>query len=137
MTLPYFVAMSRPRSSRFFRLMLGVLLVFVVGEPGIVDACPIHGNIALLTGRAVPQGGGHQVAAHKGTPAGAHHEHNGSCSCLGLCTSGALAVVLPSPAITPVAVEVTSTESLRFFVEVRWHTAPPHARPFATGPPAA
>ena len=128
--------MLRRRSSIIFRLVLAPLLPFMVGEPGIIDACPVHGNIALLTGRTTPPAVAHQVAEHQSSPAGGHHHHK-ACSCLGLCTAGATVAALPAPHQNAFAVEVLSSETQRFFVEVRWQSASSHERPFATGPPAA
>lgn len=128
--------MMRRRSSLIFRLILAPLLPFVVGEPGIIDACPVHGNIALLTGRNTPPVAMHQAAAHQSSPASGHHDHKG-CSCLGLCTAGATAAVLPAPGGTTFAAEITSVDPQHFFVEVRWQSTSPYERPFATGPPAA
>jgi hypothetical protein len=124
--------------SRIVHALFAVWFATVLGDPGVLHACPMHG--------------GHG-AAHAPVPA-AEHQHGGAasghgsesmpvpdasapCTCVGHCAAAPAALPLPVPATVQVA-EVVA--------QVRRRPAPPGhdapaspalRLPFANGPPTA
>lgn len=135
--------MRRPWWFRLVAALCGIWLVLVVGEPGVVHACPTHGGTASA---ATSVQSGHAMAGH--SMASAHaaqdargatapaHEHQG-CTCIGCCIGGtaiaplrAAPVVLASIVATPTGVAIASAALLP-------RPGPQHAQPYPTGPPRA
>jgi hypothetical protein len=132
---------------------MALWVALVVGEPGIVDPCPVHGNVASAAGVAsetAPPADAH-AAAHATAPAvaggGAHggvphsapapqHQHK-DCNCLGCCTGGVVAAILPTIQVVAFTATISEPEFGRPPVEIRARVAPAHTLPYTTGPPLA
>ena len=122
---------------------MALWVALVLGEPSLVHSCPVHGGGAAAVGQHGDMAGmaGHAAATH-GAPAsnrdgGQRHHH--ACTCPGDCTSTGTgpAALLPSPDVTVDAAERLVVAAAAPTAESRRaRPAPPHALPFANGPPA-
>ena len=121
------------RQTRWFRTIATVLAVWfplIVGEPGVVHACPAHGGGAATAVAA--------TAHHHGMPHGSQpgHDHH-DCTCISCCVGSVVAAPAPvAPttvfvdAIRDVVASYPATASLA-------RQAAKHSRPYTTGPPRA
>ena len=129
--------MRRPWWTRLAAAVLGIWLVLVMGEPGIVHACPTHGGGAVHGG-AMSHAGGGVGAAHHGA-GGSHapaHEHQG-CTCIGCCVGVSAAALIARAPTTAIAVALVPVVAARTSVALLPRPGPHHSRPYPTGPPRA
>lgn len=121
------------RQTRWFRTIATVLAVWfplIVGEPGVVHACPAHGGHGATSVAA--------TAHHHGMPRGSQpgHDHH-DCTCISCCVGS----VVAAPA--PVAPTTVFVDAIRDVVASYPATATlarqtaEHSRPYTTGPPRA
>lgn len=128
--------MRRNGLTRPAAILFAIVLVLGLGEPGIVDACPIHGNIGLWMGRDTAPDMVHAGAHHGGSPTDSKHQGK-DCHCLGLCTSGVVVALLPTTPLAQFSATEVSTETADYTAPAASAPAAPHSRPFSTGPPRA
>jgi hypothetical protein len=131
------------RSSRFkpIAVLLAVWLPLIVGEPGVVHACPTHGAPAVVA-RSAPHAIGGMAEHHHATaePKSSHdsapgHDHH-NCTCISCCV-GSVAAPATQVAVTTVVVALYETRSLQPAVQALPSLAPDFSRPYPTGPPRA
>jgi hypothetical protein len=140
----------RPLALRCGAAILSVWLTLVVGEPGIVHACRMHGDAKGVPAATAPvhdlastdaQHGGHQGHAaleHSAAttpestqPAHDHHD----CTCIGCCAGGPSTAVVPgapSVQVPTATVEVAVVDAPMGMLP---RPGPRHSRPYPTGPP--
>jgi hypothetical protein len=129
--------------SRPLAAFLALWVALFVGEPGLVHGCPVHGGIVAAAAPGHDGGGSRMAVMGDAHAAPAHQHHQGGhhgCTCPGDCTAGSSVVpALPAAPTTGALVEPT----YRVVADGRPveaslpRLAPPHALPFANGPPAA
>jgi hypothetical protein len=121
------------RQTRWFRTIATVLAVWfplIVGEPGVVHACPAHGGAAATSVAATAH---HHGMSHGSQPGHDHHD----CTCISCCVGS----VVAAPA--PVAPTTVFVDAIRDIVASYPATASlsrqaaEHSRPYTTGPPRA
>lgn len=137
------------RRTWWFRPLATLLTLWfplIVGEPSLLQPCPMHGSMFVASATTPASHAAHHGAAghaaHQAAhaPASGHHStpgHHHICTCIGCCTSSAaVASTFEGPATTiivatyePVVGHATG-ESL-------YHAEPEFSRPYTTGPPRA
>jgi len=129
------------RRTSWFRpiaVLLAVWLPLIVGEPGVVHACPTHGAPAVTRAQhtSVATAEHHHAAAaqqsHDSAPSHDHH----NCTCISCCTGSVAAPATPV-AVTTVVVARYETRSLQPGAQSPPSLAPEFSRPYPTGPPRA
>jgi hypothetical protein len=131
--------------SRLFHALFAVWFAVVIGDPGVLHACPMHGG----------HGTSHAAAASSASDASDQHESHGAstsgqasdeapppdasapCTCVGHCSAAPAALPLPAPAtvhVADVAAEVRRPASAPAPVVA---PEPALRLPFANGPPTA
>jgi len=79
------------RQTRWFRTIATVLAVWfplIVGEPGVVHACPAHGGAAATSVAATAH---HHGMSHGSQPGHDHHD----CTCISCCVGSVVAAPAP------------------------------------------
>lgn len=123
------------RRKSWFRAVATVLAVWfplIVGEPGVVHACPAHGGGATSTAATVAMAH-HHAASHDSQPGHDHHD----CTCISCCVGS---IVAAPAAVTPVTAFVEAIFDLGAKsapVPSLPQQAPEYSRPYTTGPPSA
>jgi hypothetical protein len=138
-----FIMMRRTPWFRALATYLAVWFPLVVGEPGIVQPCPMHGGVVTTASTAPsPSHSHHGVGAgqtghadHAPASAPTHDHH--ACTCIGACAgSAAVALTTAAPGI-PAATVAFRPASILPRGERLARPAPYFARPYTTGPPRA
>jgi len=122
-------------------MLLAVWLPLIVGEPGLLHPCPMHGALATAIGSArhAPAGvaehhhaSSQQQTSHNRAPG---HDHR-NCTCVSCCTGS---VGAPSTPVTVTTVVVALYEVGRGqrAADLLPSLALDHSRPYPTGPPSA
>jgi hypothetical protein len=136
------------RRTSWFRALAACLAVWfplVIGEPGVLQPCPMHGAVAAATNSAPTSAHAHHVAASgevshathapADAPAPPHNHH--ACTCIGAC-AGSVAVALTTSAPElPALTVVYRSASILPSGERLARPAPSFSRPYTTGPPRA
>jgi hypothetical protein len=140
--------MRRSRWTRPFAALFAVWFALMLGDPGTLHSCPMHGGHGGHGGApaaaATASGHGahgahamHDVASadamsHDGAQ---HHGKTGPCTCMGQCCAASILAPLPAVAALHVPVTVARVEQ-PLLVAVGDAPASPDLRlPFANGPP--
>jgi len=121
------------RQKRWFRAVATVLAVWfplIVGEPGVVHACPAHGGVAVSTPAPTAH---HHGASHGSQPGHDHHD----CSCISCCVGSVVAAPAPAGPTTAFVVAIRDADTGRSTAPSRPRQAPDYSRPYTTGPPRA
>lgn len=144
--------MRRSRWTRPFAALFALWFAVILGDPGMLHSCPMHGAHGVHGGAhaAAAAGGGHDMAASHsmhGLHAAAewdapaqhgpqHHDKTGPCTCVAQCCVASVVAALPTVAATHVPATVASVEP-PLHVAIGDVPASPDLRlPFANGPPA-
>lgn len=142
----------RARWTRPFVALFALWFAVVLGDPGLLHSCPMHGGHgaahAMASATDAQQARGahdahmmHEVAdgamqhdAQQGAP---HHDRTGPCTCVGQCC--AMSAVASVPAVAAVHVPTAVSRAEPPLVVALGHApASPDTRlPFANGPPLA
>jgi hypothetical protein len=134
------------RISRPLNALFALWFALVLGDPGVLHSCPMHGghgaahSAATATAPATPAGHaahGAPAAEHAAADAAPHHDAPVTCSCVGHCC--AASAVAPLPQVTALHVPEPVAEPrhpLAAPASVA-PTAPDLRLPFANGPPTA
>ena len=147
------------RSARWNRPLaafLALWVALVVGEPSLVHSCPVHDGMAAAghgshvaamatvmempaSSRSAHGADASTTTAPADTPAPSHQDGHHGCTCPGDCSAGsASAPALPAPPTGALVVATyRAVAGARPAAASRPRLAPPHALPFANGPPAA
>jgi len=122
---------------------LAVWFPLVVGEPGVLQSCPMHGGAVATTTSTAPAAHSHHAAASAEVSHGSHapasapsHGHH-ACSCIGACAgSAAVALTTSAPELPAVTVAYRPASILPSGERLA-RPAPSFSRPYTTGPPRA
>jgi hypothetical protein len=132
------------RFSRPLNALFALWFAMVLGDPGVLHACPMHGghgathSAAAASPAAHGEHSAHAMSAAEAAPEAGHHgDTPAPCTCVGHCCA--------APAVAPVspAAAVAVPEAV---AEVRRPLAAPSSDPtpspdlrlpFANGPPTA
>ena len=139
------------RRTPWFRALATCLAVWfplVVGEPGVLPPCPMHGGAVAETNAAAPAAPApvthsHHAAAsaevsHGSTaPANSPTHGHHACSCLGVCAGSASVALTTLPPELPAVTVAYRPASLLPSGERLARPAPSFSRPYTTGPPRA
>jgi hypothetical protein len=125
------------RQKRWFRTVASILAVWlplIVGEPGVVHACPAHGGLATATAAATS----HHHAAPHSAPHGSQpgHDHH-NCTCISCCVGSVVAAPAPVAPTTVFVAAIRDSGVSHPAVASLTHQAPEYSRPYTTGPPRA
>jgi hypothetical protein len=132
------------RFSRPLNAIFALWFAMVLGDPGVLHSCPMHGGHGAVGAAAAAAPAGHEGhSAHGSTSASSSAEtgqHRGTpapCTCVGHCC--AAPVVAPLPTVTSLHVPAAVAEVRHpLAVPSRDVPASPDTRlPFANGPPSA
>jgi len=120
------------RQTRWFRAaatLLAVWFPLIVGEPGVVHACPAHGGVVATTSAAtMPH---HHGAPHGSQPGHDHHD----CTCISCCVGSVVAAPVPVAPATVFVDAIRDAETGHPAVASLPRQAPEYSRPYTTGPP--
>jgi hypothetical protein len=136
--------MRRPvRYTRPFSVLFALWFAVVLGDPGVLHSCPMHGaGHGVATSHHMAHASHHDEVAHgathaeHGSPAGDGHHAPGPCTCVGhCCAAPAVAPLAVAPAVY-VPVEVLAEHRALQSAPSVPRAAPTIRLPFANGPPA-
>jgi len=133
------------RFSRPLNAIFALWFAIVLGDPGVLHSCPMHGGHgAAHAPAAAAASAGHEGHAAHGVAAesapahgGQHQDTPAPCTCVGHCC--AAPAVAPLPKVAPLLVPAAVAE-VRHPMAAPSSDAPasPDTRlPFANGPPTA
>ena len=134
----------RARWTRPLAALFALWFAFVLGDPGLLHRCPMHGGHGMASATA-SAGGEHHMAAHGEHASASHapshdasrHDKTGPCTCVGQCCVAATAATLPTVAAAYVPATVSRAEPSLLVAFVVAPAAPDTRLPFANGPPIA
>jgi hypothetical protein len=118
------------RKKSWFRALATVLAVWfplIVGEPGVVHACPAHGGVAAAASTMAH----HHGASHDSQPGHDHHD----CTCISCCVGSVVASPAPAAPATVFVAAIRDADTAHLAVASLPRQAPDYSRPFTTGPP--
>lgn len=142
----------RARWTRPFIALFALWFAFVLGDPGLLHSCPMHGDHGTAhtmasAGTMQQMHGAHDAPAmhdaasgmqHDSQQGSPHHGRTGPCTCVGQsCVTSAVASV---PVVAAMQVPTTTIARAEQPLVVALGQAPasPDTRlPFANGPPTA
>ena len=123
-------------------MLFALWFAIVLGDPGMLHTCAMHGGHGGHGAAAAPAAHGAQMAlgahgaTHHGAPADApRHDAPAPCTCIGHCCAVTVAAPLPSLATIPVPVAVAEERHPLDAPSVDAPAAPDRRLPFANGPP--
>jgi hypothetical protein len=147
----------RARWTRPFIALFALWFAVVLGDPGLLHSCPMHGghgaaHAAASAGDVHQAHGAHGAhasddvasagamqhdAQHDAQQSAPHHGKTGPCTCVGHCC--AVSAVASVPATSAVHVPTTLARAEQPLVVALGHApaAPDTRLPFANGPPTA
>ena len=134
----------RARWTRPLAALFALWFAFILGDPGLLHACPMHGGhgVASATASAgaehhMAAHGEHASASHDASPDASHHGKTAPCTCVGLCCIAPALASLPAVAALHVPVTISRAEPAQLVAFVVAPAAPDLRLPFANGPPTA
>ena len=134
----------RARWTRPLAALFALWFAFVVGDPGPLHACPMHGGhgVASATATTVaehhaPAHGEHASMGHAMSHDTSHHGGTGLCTCVGQCCMAPSVAPLPTVSAMHVPTTVSRAEPSLLVAFVVTPAAPDTRLPFANGPPTA
>ena len=137
------------RRALWFRSLASFLAIWfplVIGEPGALHPCPMHGaagahtamHHAAASHAAMNQGAMHDGMmqdASRDAPTAPHHSHAG-CTCITCCAVSVAGLLAPDAPASTIVVVVRSVAVLPPAATQSVQSSATHARPYPTGPPA-
>jgi len=142
----------RARWTRPLAALFALWFAFIVGDPGLLHACPMHGGHGVASATATAGAGrhsathaGHASMDHAATPDASqhtsqhtsHHGGTGLCTCVGQCCVAANVAPLPTVSAMHVPTVVSRAEPTLRVAFVVAPAAPDTRLPFPNGPPTA
>lgn len=139
----------RARWTRPLAALFALWFAFVIGDPGLLHDCPMHGGhggvIPVATSGAehhAPAQGGHASMdhasmGHASSHDASHHGQSAQCTCVGQCCMAASVAPLPAVSAMHVPAVVALAEPAPVIAFVVAPAAPDIRLPFPNGPPAA
>lgn len=133
----------RARWTRPLAALFALWFAFVVGDPGLLHACPMHGGhggvIPVATSGAehhAPAHGDHASMGHASSHDASHHG-SAQCTCVGQCCMAPSVAPLPTASAMHLPATVSLAEPALVVAFVVAPAAPDTRLPFPNGPPAA
>ena len=137
------------RRALWFRSLASFLAVWfplVIGEPGVLHPCPMHGAAAAHSAAhhgaashaAMQHGSMHDAGMRDASPAAPvapHHSHAG-CTCITCCAVSVAGVLAPDAPASTIDVVVRSVAAVSHPATELLHSSATHVRPYPTGPPS-
>lgn len=141
----------RARWTRPFAALFALWFAIVLGDPGLLHSCPMHGGHGAAHATASSATSGHHMAAMHGThsdasagvashaavPDASHHGSTGPCTCIGQCCAMSAVASLPVASDMHVPATVSRVEPPTLVAFGIAPAAPDTRLPFANGPPTA
>lgn len=134
----------RTRWTRPLAALFALWFAFILGDPGLLHACPMHGGHGVASATAsdgaehhMAAHGVHASASHDASPDASHHGKTAPCTCVGLCCIAPALASLPAVAALHVPVTISRAEPAQLVAFVVAPAAPDLRLPFANGPPTA
>ena len=133
----------RARWTRPVAALFALWFAFVIGDPGLLHACPMHGGHGSAHASAAAA---HDMAAMHGEhgTSGSTTSHDGSphhgstqCTCVGMCCAAPAVATVPAVVAMHVPVTVARAELVVRAALQPASAAPDTRLPFANGPPTA
>jgi hypothetical protein len=125
--------------SRPFVALFALWFAAVLGDPGVLHSCPMHGAHAGQTAGASTQSTHdmHGGASGHHAPSGDSHQKapTGPCSCVGHCCAANAVAAAPMAATFTVPVHVALPNARPEFPDDAIPASPDLRLPFANGPP--
>ena len=142
----HYPVMRRALWFRSLATFLAVWFPLVIGEPGVLHPCPMHGagaahatmHHAGMQDAAMHHGAMHDGAMHdapSGAPAAPHHDHSG-CTCITCCSVSVAGLLAPDVPASTIDVVVRSVIAALPPATQLPQSSATHVRPYPTGPPA-
>jgi hypothetical protein len=135
------------RRAPWFRSLASFLAIWfplVIGEPGILHPCPMHGAAAAhstmhhaaaqhaMESDAMRHGAMHDASPE--APATPHHDHAG-CTCITCCAVSVAGFLAPDTPASTIDVVVRSVAAALLPATQPLRSIATHVRPYPTGPP--
>ena len=138
----------RARWTRPVAALFAVWFAFVLGDPGLLHRCPMHGGHGLASATASAGAehhamahGEHDAASHDASNAmshdASHHGKTSPCTCVGQCCVASVVATVPTVAAAYVPTTISLAEPTLFVALAVAPAAPDTGLPFANGPPSA
>jgi len=131
------------RRALWFRSLASFLAVWfplVIGEPGALHPCPMHGAEATHTMHHVAMQPGmmHHGAMDDASPSAppAHHHDHAGCTCITCCAVSVAGLLAPEAPASTIDVVVRSVAAAMPAATQPFQSSATHVRPYPTGPPA-
>jgi hypothetical protein len=130
------------RWSRPFAALFALWFAVVLGDPGVLHSCPMHGNYAApvaATEHSEHAMHGGATAHHVDAPSESSHQHGpqGPCTCVGHCCATPAVAPLPTVVIFTVPAHVAQPTQRPELSSDDAPASPDLRLPFANGPPRA
>lgn len=124
-------ALSRP-----FVALFALWFAAVLGDPGVLHSCPMHGAHAGGTSNASAHAmHGSAASHHVGSHGSQKQTPTGPCTCVGHCCAAAAVAPLPTVSTFTVPVHVAQPNARPEFPSDAVPASPDLRLPFANGPP--
>jgi len=138
----------RARWTRPLAALFALWFAFVLGDPGLLHECPMHGGHGVASTATTTSVEHHSsahaqhaaaehAASHGASHDASHHGKTGPCTCVGQCCVAPSVAPLPTVAALHVPATVSRAEPARLVAFVVAPAAPDTRLPFANGPPTA
>jgi len=140
----------RARWTRPFVALFALWFAVVLGDPGLMHRCPMHGDhgmahAAASAGDAQHMHGAHAmhdaasggVMQHHSSQDAPHHGKTGPCTCVGQCCAVSAVASVPVVAAIHVPTTVSRAEQPLVVALGPANAAPDTRLPCANGPPTA
>ena len=124
--------------SRPFAALFALWFAAVLGDPGVLHSCPMHGAHASMAATATSSGHeGHGAATthHVSGEKSQHQAPTGPCSCVGHCCAANAVAAMPTVATFTVPAHVALPNARPEFPNDAIPASPDLRLPFANGPP--
>lgn len=136
------------RRDLWFRSLASFLAVWfplIIGEPGALHPCPMHGAAAAhatmhhgaMSHAAMEPGAMDDAATHDASPnapTAPHHSHAG-CTCITCCAVSVAGLLAPDAPASTIDVVVRSVVAALPPATQPLQSGATHVRPYPTGPP--
>ena len=126
----------RARWTRPVAALFALWFALVLGDPGLLHSCPMHGGHGSAHATA-SAGNEHGMTAHGEHGASHHGSHGktGPCTCVGQCCAAPALASLPTVAALVVPATIALAEPTLHVALEPAAVSPTLRLPFANGPP--
>ena len=126
------------RLSRPLNAIFALWFAIVLGDPGVLHSCPMHGGHGAAHA-AVSAHAGHEMHGAKATTSDAaeHHDAPAPCTCVGHCCAASSVAPIPTVPAVHVPAAVAEVQHPLTCPSADAPASPDLRLPFANGPPTA